>query len=477
MSEPPDARKDGVGESSAEQPSALPQRKMEEATQPSATNREAGQPSQPAGSTVLKKTIEGVAPDAVQRQVPNAAQDGWAVILVEDNATTREEIRDYFAGKLFDKRPLVFQDIADWEGAYWLIRERKVDLVILDIYRGAARLGGERVGDRVLDRIEKTGFTSVILYTNLAEGLEGSTNTFVHLVRKTAGLATLEEAVRAVFATRIPQMHRAIVDQFDKTLCNYMWGFVVKQWEALKDIADKPEFLRLLIQRLTISLVREGIDSAVAQVFGQQTNTAADKIHPAEMYIKPPIGPDPLLGDVRVRRKTIESGTQTEYLVVLWPSCDMVSASGRAPKTDTILCARATLFADSKEAIALRGGNSKANQTNTKKLIANNRDSNFGSSDRFHFLPEICDVPALVVDFQALEDIPLAEARSLECAASLASPFAELLASRFLRYIGRLGTPDVDGDLIVSRLIPIQQGAVPLNGPAASVDRENQKQD
>ena len=94
------------------------------------------------------------------------------VILVEDNPTTREEVKDYFEGKLFDNRPLSFQEIADWQEAYYLIRERKADLVILDIYRGEAKLGGERVGERILAQIQETGFTSVILYTNLAEGLE-----------------------------------------------------------------------------------------------------------------------------------------------------------------------------------------------------------------------------------------------------------------------------------------------------------------
>jgi hypothetical protein len=481
MAESPDAKKNAGRDSSEEQSSTAPKpaEGQQEANQPTVGVKEDTPPpnglSTPAETKAHAQRMEVAGADTAQPRLSNAPRNGWTVILVEDNPNTREEIKDFFDGKLFDDRPLVFQEIADWQDAYWLIRERKADLVILDIYRGEARIGGERVGERVLGQIEKTGFTSVILFTNLPEGLDAVTNAFVRLVPKINGLAALERAITAVFATKIPQMHRAIVDQLDKTLCNYMWGFVVKQWEGLKDIADKPEFLRLLIQRLAMSLVREGIDAAVAKVFGKGAETAADKIHPAEVYIKPPIGPDPLLGDIRVRKRKRGTETETEYLVVIWPSCDMVSVSGRTPKTDTILCARASAFVYSAEVVALRGDNSQKNQKRVKMLIANNRDSNLGSPDRFHFLPGICDVPGLVIDFQALEDIPLADARSLECAASLASPFAEHLASRFLRYIGRLGTPDVDSDLIVNQLTSVQQRAVTSNGAVASaggVDHE-----
>ena len=283
MPDSPDTKMDSARQSGSPVPAAPQAQK-----QVAATN----EPAETAGGA---QVIERVGTTVAQPQGTTAPAEGWTVVLVEDNATTREEIKDYFARRLFDNKPLIFQEIEDWKLAYSLIRERKADLVILDIYKGEARIGGERVGDKILKQIEKTGFTCVILYTNLSEGLERETNAFVRLVRKTDGLPRLAQAVTDVFATKIPQMHRAIVDQLDKTLCNYMWGFVVKQWEALKGIADKPEFLRLLMQRLAISLVREGIDLAVVQVFGDQPNTAEDRIHPAEVYIKPPIARAPCL--------------------------------------------------------------------------------------------------------------------------------------------------------------------------------------
>ena len=40
----------------------------------------------------------------------------------------------------------------------------------------------------------------------------------------------------------------------------------------------------------------------------------------------------------------------------------------------------------------------------------------------------------------------------LERLASLDSPFAEALLARFARYFGRLGTPDLDLEVLVARL-------------------------
>jgi DNA-binding NarL/FixJ family response regulator len=412
----------------------------------------------PAQSPIPESTVTSNPKPASVNQGPvlntknsTGEANGWTVLLVEDNPTTRQEIMDYFSRVKIDGKPLIFHEISEWRDAFMLIRERKADLVILDIYRGEAKSGGEKVGERVLKQIQISGFVAVVLYTNLPEGLEDSVNEFVKLVPKTAGLKELHKTVESVFATKIPQIHREIVNQMDRSLSSYMWGFVVDQWNILKEIADKPEFLRLLIQRLAISMMREGIDSAVDAVFGQaqRESNPEGKIHPAEMYIKPPIGPDPLLGDIRVR----VGDNANEYLVVVWPSCDMVSVGDRSPKTDKVLCVRAGLFDDAKEAAEYREAKSKNNEKRLIKLMMNNRDSNIGQADQFHYLPGICDFPDLLVDFQDTKPMNLEELKGLRCVATIASPFAESLASRFMRYIGRLGTPDLDIALLLQRFL------------------------
>lgn len=387
---------------------------------------------------------------------PKGAPETWRVLLIEDDPEARRQIKVYFASRQVAGRSLDFQEIEHFDEAFKAIRERKADLVILDIYRGKAAKGGERIGEQVLSEIKRSGFVPVVIYTNLPEGLEGSVNEFVRLVPKVAGdvagVKQLQQELDAIFATNVPQMHRAIAGHLDRTLCLYMWGFVVENWPDLSEIAGKPEFLRLLLQRLALSFAREGVDATITEVFGPLSTSAkpaTDLVHPAEFYVKPPLGLDPILGDVRLR----ERGGEKDYLIVLWPTCDMVSTGGRTPKTDTVLCAKAFRLETLPEAEAYRAEQSKTAHGKLEDLLRNTRQTKFGNPDRFHFLPGILDLPDLVADFQALEVLGLEAVKSLKCLGSLTSPYAEQLGSRFDRYRGRIGTPDLNCGLVIQKVV------------------------
>lgn len=375
----------------------------------------------------------------------------WKLLVIEDDPNAIRQIREYFAGHKIEERTIDIEEVREFNSGLGFIREKKVDLVVLDIFRGEAIPNGERAGLRILDDIKVSGFVCVVIYTNLPEALDDQENEFVRLVPKDpGGVQELYAAVESIFKTRIPQMHRAIVNHLDRALCQYMWGFVAAQWTELHQLADRPEFLRILLQRLSVSFAREGVDHAVAEVFGSQAmaKLASDRVHPAEFYVKPPIGVDPALGDIRLR-KTNEND---QFLAVLWPTCDMVSTGGRSPKTDRVLCAKASRLLESPEAQAYMESRSNTSRAKLEALLTNDRKSNFGFSDRFHFLPGLLDIPDLVVDFQRLEIMPLDDVRKLPSLGVLASPFAEQMGSRFDRYRGRIGTPDLDEDFVIDRI-------------------------
>jgi len=379
----------------------------------------------------------------------NTPADAWNVLLVEDDETVRRQVREYLAGEVFASRRLSIHDIPEIDQALNLIHERKADLVILDVYRGTARRGGEQAGIRVLESIKRSGFVAVVLYTALPEELEGQQSSFVRLVGKDAGgLERLKAEITDLFRSRVPQVHRAIVNHLDRALCSYMWDFVQARWNEFSSLADKPEFLRLVVQRLAMTFSREGIDQMMAEVYGTTATgqtPGADTVHPAEYYIKPPIGNDPALGDIRLRH----SGGNSEFLVVLWPTCDMVSRGGRTPKTDCVLCARAFLVKDATEVAEWVASPSNTKQKRVERLVKNTREE---SPDRYHFLPGVWDIPDLLVDFQKLEHLPLSDVKALACPATLASPFAESIGSRFQRYIGRVGTPDLNVSDVVAQI-------------------------
>jgi CheY-like chemotaxis protein len=381
-------------------------------------------------------------------EILNAPTDTWNVLLVEDDATVRRQVCEYLAEESFASRKLIISEIPDLDKALNLIHERKADLVILDIYRGTARKGGEQTGIRILESIKKSGFVPVVLYTALPEGLEEQQSSFVRLVGKdVGGLERLKAEITELFRIHVPQVHRAVVNHLDRALCSYMWEFVQAHWAEFSSLADKPEFLRLIVQRLAMTFAREGIGKMTEEVYGilAAEATNVDTVHPAEYYIKPPIGQDPMLGDIRLR----QSMEKIEYLVVLWPSCDMVSTGGRKPKTQQVLCARSALAKDAPEVVDWVNDPSNTKEKKVKRLVKNTRDE---SPERYHFLPGVWDIPNLVVDFQALEHITLSEVRAYTCLGTLASPFAEALGARFQRYIGRIGTPDLEVNTILTQI-------------------------
>ncbi|HEY2471855.1 MAG TPA: hypothetical protein VGI45_28985 [Terracidiphilus sp.] len=377
----------------------------------------------------------------------SASSECWNIVLIEDNQDLVRQMEEFFARKVIAGRRLRILPETDWDNAFRAIKERKADLFILDIYKGPARLGGERIGESVLAEIRSNGFVAVVLHTNLPEGLDELTNEFIRLIPKTSGLTALAAEIEALFETKIPQMHRAITHHLDRALRDYMWEFVVQNWKSLSEIAGKPEFLRVLIQRLAISFSASGIDTVVSEVFPDvnEHRVAEDKVHPAEVYVKPPIGIDPVLGDVRLKMV----GTDPEYWIVLWPTCDMVSTGGRVPKTSKALCVRAGLLSAFKECQDYTNSESGGTRKRLMALLKNERDV---TPDRYHFLPGLCDVPDLVADFQDLDHIPLIDVKGWRCVASLRSPHAESLSVRFERYRNRIGTPDLDNEIVMKRL-------------------------
>lgn len=373
----------------------------------------------------------------------------WNVLLVEDEETIRKQILGYLSDISIESRKLNITEIGNLSEALNVIRERKADLIILDVYRGKALQGGEQTGIKILDSIKQSGFVPVVLYTALPEGLEEHKSHFVRLVGKDAGgLERLRLEIVDLFRLRVPQIHRAIVNHMDQTMCSYMWAFVQEHWGDFEPLIDKPELLRLVVQRLALTFAREGINEMIEEVYGAaavERTTDADNVHPAEYYIKPPIWEDPVLGDIRLK----QAGGNDEYLVVLWPTCDMVSTAGRTPKTESVLCAHAYLAKNEPEISEWLASPNNSKRRRVEQLVRNTRDK---SRDRFHYLPGVWDIPDLLVDFQRLEHIALSTIRSYTCLGTLASPFAEALAARFQRYIGRLGTPDLDVNCVLERI-------------------------
>lgn len=261
----------------------------------------------------------------------------WQVVHVEDDPDTLRQVKEYLEEETFDFGALRIVGTSDFDEARDLLRERRVDLLLLDVYRGDVSLG-DSAGTEVLARWRATGFAPVVLHTALPEAVADHEGPFVRVVPKEAGsLPRLGRAVREIFATRVPQIHRAAVDHLDSAVRSYMWGFVEEHWDEFRDLTEQPDFIRLLLKRLGLQFTRE-VAPLIRTVYPGVTATdpSSDTVHPVEYYVRPPIGPDPQLGDLR----RVPLGSEIDVLVVVvWPSCDLVHREGQCTRS---LCAHET---------------------------------------------------------------------------------------------------------------------------------------
>lgn len=373
----------------------------------------------------------------------------WTIAVVEDDENVQRQIVEFIEGETFAFGEVSMLPLTDFDEALPLLRQRKIDLAILDVYRGQLDQH-DGAGVRVLREWKQTGFCPVILHTALPEGLAEHENAFVRLVPKEQdSLENLVSAINALFEINVPQLHRAISDHVENGVRDYMWGFVVDHWASFEDLIDKPDFVRLLLKRLATTLSRDGVAGVVSQVHpeGEERDPLDDKVHPVDYYIKPPVGANPQLGDLR----NLERNGTSVLVVVLWPSCDLVERDGKW-KVDRALCALANPLSDYPELTDWQSKQSGSKRKALESLLANNRRGT--QSDRYHFLPHAWDIPASVIDFQELEHVPVSALREAPCIATIASPYAEAIGNRFGRYLGRVGTPDLDLELILTTLNP-----------------------
>ena len=81
--------------------------------------------------------------------------------------------------------------------------------------------------------------------------------------------------------------------------------------------------------------------------------------------------------------------------------------------------------------------------------MSNNRKNS--QPERYYYLPSVINIPNLITDFQMIVNIEYEMLNNLEHIATLDSPFSEELLNRFVRYYGRIGTPDLEIESILNK--------------------------
>ncbi len=375
----------------------------------------------------------------------------WRMLFVDDDADTCRQVKEFLEGETIatgGESPIV-ETSTDFNEALTLLEARRFDLVILDVRLGPYSLAAsaDEMGIKTLNAIREKTFIPVVFYTGLPRLVRDLATPLIRVVEKTEKFPKLLEEVQNIFATRLPALHRALIRHIETIQRDYMWNFVAKNWDNFGDTADRASLAYLVARRLALSLSESGIQR-LARDLGDPSGlgVAENTVHPMQYYVLPPVDPSPLSGDLYSGQ--IEQ--TTGYWMLLTPSCDIVA--GRE-KADNLLFAFCLPLSEQVEYTTWREdlANPKPDVESKLKSLLKNRREKF-QPERFFYLPGALILPDLLVDFQSLIALPREQTNGLKRLASLDSPFAEAVTSRFARYFGRLGTPDLDVDFVIARL-------------------------
>lgn len=411
----------------------------------------------------------------------------WRILVVDDVPVVAENTAELLRSQpVADDGSMADVEVTtSFAEALELLEQRHYDLVILDIrddtLHAEAEAGGAEadtdvtaadVGLMVFAEIRSRRFVPIIYYSAVAHLVAAVNPPFSAAVSKNDEIDVLREHVLAVFQSTIPAIHQALLRHVDVVTRDFMADFVEHNWSQLSPPQRKGDLAHLLLRRLALSLSSGG--EALAEQLANEPGVVLepDSVHPMRYYIVPPAGTwttGDLVSGPRIQAAVAADdqpcGTDTEgagatelgWYVLLTPACDLVPDRVSA---DYVVVAECIRLESSREFVTWKSlqpaageepsAQHKTAEKKLRNLMRNRRDR--APADRDYYLPGAWVVPDLVVDFQRVAHLSYAALDGYTRVATLDSPYAEGLIQRFGRYLGRVGTPDLDTRVPLDRL-------------------------
>ena len=388
----------------------------------------------------------------------------WRILVVDDD----EQVGPLVAESVLsaardeaDEDPVVLVE-PEFSYAMTRITEERFDLLVLDVRDQArAALGQQDAesdpGISVFEQIRARRFIPIIFYTAVPDEVESHGNSpFVQIVSKIAedSVRELREAVTLAFQSDFPRIYRLLEGHSTVVTRDFMVEFVEKHWGTLSN--NKADMMHLLLRHLSVSLGRGA--AGITAKLGYDTGDDSDETIHASRYYAALRSEDYATGDILRGPRSLstndDEGESVSWYVIVTPSCDLVAIRTKAEYVVLVQCRPLESFKEYVDLMATEPDDPqlKTRSDRLKSLLRSNPYKQ--QPDRYHYLPAAWMVPDLVVDNQVVVNVSYADlAKHYEKIASLDSPFAEELAHRFARYIGRLGTPDLDLDAIVAQWV------------------------
>ena len=366
----------------------------------------------------------------------------WRVLAIDDDPDLLERVKDLLEAGPF---PTCGGEVrvvktTSFDDALAHLEEYRIDLVVLDIRLGNGPAADDQAGLRTRSAIHETRFVPIVFYTglpNYADSLDD--DPFVAVVTKGEDPSVLVQCVDHLLASGAPGVQRALIRELEGVIRHFMLKYVAPRWaEEFTGESGKAVLAQILARRLSVALTGTEL-SRVLQGLGLPP--LSDSVNPRRYYVIPPVAATSMVGDLHRVAEPEGTSVTESWSIVLTPTCDLVQG-----KADFALLAGCSLLEYRSEFkdVAGKAGVGKQKKNELEKLLRN------AKSSRYHYLPAAFEIPHLVVDFQDLCTVPRDKLDAMNAIASLDSPYAEELQSRFAGYFGRIGTPDLDWAEVIS---------------------------
>ena len=384
--------------------------------------------------------------------------DPWQILVVDDQSGIAIDIAELLNSGVDGDTSARISAVPEesFDRALSYLSRGEYDILVLDVLYGVPNQGPRfepndtiMDGSGVFETIRSQRFIPTVFYTALPEKVNLKTKPpFVQVVSKSSDdpIADLRRAISDILDSGFLLIYRALKDHVENVVREYMIEFMEDNWDILPE--PEADLAHLLLRRLSVSL--EGGANTLTDRLGVTIeDSVRDGIHPTRFYVVP-LMDEYRMGDVLCGSdagdQSVDNDDVISWYVILTPSCDLVQN-----KAEFVVVAKCLLLDTFSQYTDWRADQSNSNKASDLKNLLKSRPRG-KQHDRYHYLPAAWDVPNLMVDLQRTLYIPYDQLASYRKVGSLDSPFSEALSNRFNRFIGRVGTPDLDFDAALDQM-------------------------
>ena len=307
------------------------------------------------------------------------------------------------------------------------IRSFRPDIIVLDIWKGSIR-DSEPEGSTIFATIWAEQFCPIIVYSADSEEVDRVNRNNHPLV--TGVTKGSDSDVRVLETVRNFEPYIAAVKEGEENIR-------IAFFRTMRDVAPDA-FRHYEHQEQRSDSILRASRRRVAALMDEPLSEDGD-LAPWEQYLCPPVSKDLQLGDV-IKISKGSSDDPDAFRLVLTPSCDLVSSTGRPPKVKEVLVAKCCSIKDGLQRIGIN--------RNFKQELSKHPIFTQGYSGPIVLLPSLRGrIPAMAANLRNLELVPVGKIIPGEYAeyyivASIDSPFRELVSWAYLQISCRPGLPD-----------------------------------